>query len=121
MIVTLLCASCATGPKYETAGPECLEYAIAACRAAIVDDGMEAGLIHYIPKWGDGTAHMVIWVRGKDNVERIYDPSFGIYRTISPNATILHKGKGLDIGIYARLLLPKAGRDNRVASNISSR
>ena len=103
--------------SYRTAGPECLEHAIAACRAAIVEDGLEAGLIHYIPIWGGGVAHAVIWVKDPDGVERIYDPSFNCYRKISPNAAILHRGRGLDLGIYALLLDGGLGSGTRLNSN----
>ena len=106
----LLCAACASTPKYEVAGPECLEYAIASCRAAIVEDHMEAGLIHYIPSWGGGVAHVVVWVKGEDGIERIYDPSFRVYRKMGSGDIVLHKGNGLDLGIYARLLLKDIGR-----------
>jgi hypothetical protein len=109
----MIVAACVTISSYEAAGPECLEYAIAACRTAIVEDGLEAGLIHYIPTWGNGTAHVVVWVRDADGNERIYDPSFRIYRTISSKAVILHRGEGLDMGIYGRLLGPTVGKRKR--------
>jgi hypothetical protein len=119
IILPLLLGACTSMPRYSyrTAGPECLEYAIAACRAAIVEDGLEAGLIHYIPVWGGGVAHAVIWVKDPDGVERIYDPSFNCYRTISPRAAILHKGRGLDLGVYALLLDGGLGSDTRLASD----
>ena len=104
LLMSMFVAACVTTSSYEAAGPECLEYAIAACRTAIVVDGLEAGLIHYMPVWGDGTAHVVVWVRDADGNERIYDPAFRMYRTISSEAVILHRGEGLDMGIYGRLL-----------------
>ena len=115
--ISAMSGACATAPRYRVAGPECLEYAIASCRAAIVEDGLEAGLIHYIPTWGDGTAHAVIWVKEKDGVERIYDPAHKMYRKISPDAVILHRGHGLDMGIYAQLLAGDFGKNRMVASN----
>ena len=106
-ILLLSVCSCMTAPlHYETALPECLEYSIASCRAAIVEDGMEAGLIHYIPVWGGGSVHCVVWIRDKYGKERIYDPSYRMHRTISKKAIILHRGEGLDLGIYATLLRP---------------
>ena len=98
VIPLLLAAACVTTPKYEAAIPECLEYAIASCRAAIVEDGMDAGLIHYIPSWGDGTAHVVVWIRDENGRERIYDPSYRLYRTLTKDDIILHRGDGLDLG-----------------------
>lgn len=103
-VILLITGGCVTVPRYRSAGPECMEYAIASCRTAIVEDGLEAGLIHYIPTWGGGTAHAVIWVKDKDGVERVYDPAYKCYRIISKNAVILHKGRGLDLGIYGMLL-----------------
>ena len=119
IMLPLLLSACTSMPRYSyrAAGPECLEYAIAACRAAIVEDGLEAGLIHYIPVWGGGIAHAVIWVKDADGVERIYDPSYRRYRTISPRASILHRGRGLDLGIYALLLQGGVGRDTFITSS----
>jgi hypothetical protein len=113
VFMAMISAACVTTPSYETAGPECLEYAIAACRTAITQDGLEAGLIHYMPVWGNGTAHVVVWVRDRDGNERIYDPAFGIYRAISSKAVILHRGEGLDLGIYGRLMSPGLGSRKR--------
>ena len=104
LLLCLTLCSCGTLHNYQTAQPACLENAIAACRAAILFDDMESGLIHYAPKWGDGTAHVVIWVKGKDGVERIYDPSHRCYRTIDPDAVIFHKGRGLQLGTHATML-----------------
>jgi len=104
-ILVCCLASCTSTPyRYQSAQPQCLEYSIASCRAAIIEDGLEAGLIHYVPIWGGGASHCVIWVRDENGRERIYDPSYGRYRTISDKAVILHRGDGVDLGIYAALL-----------------
>jgi len=108
ILVYLLClsmCSCfSTREHYRSSEPQCLEYAIASCRAAILEDGLRSGIIHYIPVWGAGDSHCVIWVIDKKGKEKIYDPSYRKYRTISDKAIILHKGVGVDLGALERML-----------------
>ena len=99
----LILGGCASAPVWETAEVECVDYANAACRAALEQDIPAGVVVCTMP--GERVRHAVTWVT-ENGVTRYYDPSFGCYRTRAELGTIHWQVAGPSRGAWDICPLP---------------
>lgn len=76
IVVLMVCAGCATPPAWETAELDCVDYANAACRAAL-EQNVPSGIVVCTPR-GETVRHAVTWI-GLTRNKIYWDATTGHY------------------------------------------
>ena len=102
-IVMLALSGCATAPPWERSKPECLQYANAACIAAMLNNHESGVVICTLP--GTSDRHAVTWIVD-DGKTLFWDAAWGFYRTQAELGTVHYMTDGISAGAFDFLPMP---------------